>query len=188
MKLIMTAVLLTVGMFVMGCGGGSAVDENVPVELREMASAAAGGDTSAMLELAGAYREGQGTAVDMAQAVDWYRKAAMAGHPQAQMYLGFMLDDGLGVEKDEVEAVKWYSRAAEQGDVLAQINLGGMLSVGRGIEQDWVQAHKWLSLAIAQGAEGADVGIVRLENEMSEEQIAEARQLAENWTATPENP
>jgi TPR repeat protein len=124
----------------------------------------------------------------MAQAGDWYRKAAIAGHARAQMHLGFMYEDGIGVEKDEIEAVKWYSRAAEQGDVFAQINLGGMLSVGRGVEQDWVQAHRWLSLAHAQNAEATDVGIARLENEMSAEQIAEARQLAENWTPTLENP
>jgi TPR repeat protein len=188
MKLVMTAALVLIGMIVVGCGGNTTVDESVPEELRELTAAAMKGDTTAMFELGVAYREGQSTPADIDMAVEWYHKAAMAGHPEAQLHMGFMYEEGMGVEMDEMEAANWYARAAEQGDTLGMINLGGMLSVGRGIPQDWVLAHKWLSLAVVHNAEGAEVGVKRLEDVMSEEQLAAAKLLVEGWTPTPEMP
>ena len=52
---------------------------------------------------------------DLAEAADWYRKAAGQEDAEAEAALGWMYRNGSGVPKDEVEAVKWYRRAACQG-------------------------------------------------------------------------
>jgi TPR repeat protein len=56
---------------------------------------------------------------DLAEAVKWWRKAAVQGHAKAQYYLGDCYYKGDGVVTDKTEAVKWYNKAAEQGDAKA---------------------------------------------------------------------
>ena len=62
-------------------------------------------------------------AQDYAQAVKWYRLAAVQGNASAQVNLGAMYENGQGVSQDYVQAHKWFnlsaSRAsADQKDVL----------------------------------------------------------------------
>jgi hypothetical protein len=63
---------------------------------------------------------------DPAEAVRWYRKAALQGHAIAQYNLGKCYDYGFGVEKKPAEAVRWYRKAAEQGDAHARKRLKEM--------------------------------------------------------------
>jgi TPR repeat protein len=63
-------------------------------------------------------------AKNLAQAANWYRKAADAGDKVAQHNLGVLYRDGLGVEKNEAEALAWFQKSAEQGYAKAQLNLG----------------------------------------------------------------
>ena len=69
----------------------------------------------AQFNLGGMLERGRGVAKDEAEAVAWYRKAAVQGHAGAQFNLGVMLAQGLGVAKDEAEAVAWFRKAAGQG-------------------------------------------------------------------------
>ena len=64
--------------------------------------------------------------------------------------------------------------------------IAGMLSVGRGVGQDWVEAYKWLSLASAHDEQGTQVGLARLKEVMTEEQINEALERAEAWSSVSE--
>ena len=63
------------------------------------------------------YRIGkEGVREDYAEALKWYREAAVAGNAEAQFALGDMYRQGQGVDKDMAMAKKWLMRAAEQGN------------------------------------------------------------------------
>lgn len=51
----------------------------------------------------------------MAEAMEWYRKAAEQENSRAQYSLGQCYHYGRGVEVNKQEAVKWYRKAAELG-------------------------------------------------------------------------
>jgi TPR repeat protein len=75
--------------------------------------------------------------------------------------------------------VKWYRKAAEQNDAAAQNALGDCYHEGKGAPKDYVEAYKWWSLASAQNHEHAKASVTKLEPQMSPQQIAEARNLAQ---------
>ena len=155
--------------------------------------AAAQNYARAQSNLAYSYANGHGVPKDEAEAVEWYRKAAEQNLAVAQNNLAYSYANGQGVAKDEVEAVKWYRKAAEQNYAYAQYNLGVCYEHGDGVAKDYVEGYKWLLLAAAQGDEApktrsvmrsqasARKAITMLENEMSQEQIAEGRKLAGNF-------
>ncbi len=59
---------------------------------------------------------------DYAEAVKWYRKAAVSGDADAQNMLGKCYEEGRGVTANQSEATRWYQRAAEQEHVNGQYN------------------------------------------------------------------
>ena len=65
-------------------------------------------------------------AQNMAEAVDWLRKAAEQGFVKAQYILGRMYADA-SEPPDTAEAIRWYRMAAEQGHDDAQMWLGILL-------------------------------------------------------------
>jgi len=66
------------------------------------------------------YAVGSGIAVDKAEAVKWYKRAADAGDANAQNNLGVCYAKGAGVAVNKAEAVKWWKRAAAAGHAEAQ--------------------------------------------------------------------
>ena len=108
---------------------------------------------------------------------------AQQGNAVAQLALGWMYREGHGAPQDYKEAMKWYRLVAEQGEADAQFNLGVMYVKGRGVPQDYVQAHLWYTLAAAQGHENAIKNRDIIANKMSPAQLAQAQQLAREWTA-----
>jgi len=66
------------------------------------------------------YANGEGLAVDEAQAVRWWRAAAEQGHLDAQMHLGMAYLYGEGVDNDRGQAVEWFYAVAKKGDEDAQ--------------------------------------------------------------------
>src|SRR3990172_7889897 len=97
--------------------------------LREWLPLAQQGDAAAQHNLGAMYDNGEGVALDDAEAIKWYRMAAEQGYVEAQASLGFMYSIGEGVPEDDAEAVKWYRMVAEQGDAVAQYMLG--VKIGR---------------------------------------------------------
>ena len=69
-----------------------------------------------LLPIWSAYRNGTGVEKDPAEAVQWYRKAAVQGFAPAQLVLGRALQEGIGVKKDEKAADEWFQKAAAQGN------------------------------------------------------------------------
>ena len=77
----------------------------------EAARAGDAGDSMAMMVVAFAHLNGDGTEKDAALAVKWFRKAADAGHPMGMQALAFMYRDGEGVERNPDEAQRWMKKA-----------------------------------------------------------------------------
>ncbi len=139
------------------------------------------------------YAGGQGVLSDYVEALKWYLLAAESGVAQAQTIVGNMYLQGSGVFPNDAEAVKWFRRAADQGDAEAQNNLGVMYANGKGVPQDYVQALMWFSLGALQSP-GSDQSKARSDavknrdraaSQMTPEQIAEARKLAQEWRPSP---
>ena len=139
------------------------------------------GNAKAQYMLGGMYSEGLGGAQDHREAVKWYRLAAEQGDAKAQHQLGVVYHFGRGVPQDYKEAVKWSKIAAEQGLAEAQYNLGLMYYHGEGIPQDYVLAYMWWNLAGSQGQKSARENRDILEEEMTQEQVAKAQEMARNW-------
>ncbi|MCR6490457.1 hypothetical protein M8542_47400 [Amycolatopsis sp. OK19-0408] len=101
---------------------GSSVDDLPEIE-RLYRRAAARGSAAAMgrlgLLLEGRTRaefEGHSAAQavgDLAEALEWYEKAAKAGHSDAAFFLGRLYSEKLG---DWAKAEPWYRRAARAGN------------------------------------------------------------------------
>ncbi len=145
------------------------------------------GDADAQYSLGRMYDPGTGSAKDFAQAVAWYRKAALQGNAGAQDSLGYMYASGRGVAQDDVQAAAWFRKAADQGDARAQYNLGWMYSTGKGVLKDFVEAHKWRNRAAAHASAENQKAWAdtrdRLEKAMTPQQVAEAQKLAREWRA-----
>lgn len=80
-------------------------------------------DPEAQAHLAYCCYHGYGVDQDLAQAADWYAKAAEAGHAQATCALGLCYDNGEGVARDRAEAMRLYELAASHGYELANYYL-----------------------------------------------------------------
>ena len=139
------------------------------------------GNAKAQYMLGGMYSEGLGGAQDLKEAVKWYRLAAEQGDAKAQHQLGVVYHFGRGVPQDNKEAVKWSKIAAEQGLAEAQYNLGLMYYHGEGIPQDYVLAYMWWNLSGSQGQQSARENRDILEEEMTQQQVAKAQEMARHW-------
>lgn len=141
------------------------------------------GDAEAQFNLGWSYANGQGVPKDKAEAVKWFRKAALQGSAKAQFYLGSSYLQGEGVQKDEAAAVTWYRKAAEQGYAEAQFYLGSMYREGLGVPKDDAQAYKWFLLAGAQGQYEAQTrsGNLEVDSKVSPEQRAAGLRMAHEF-------
>jgi TPR repeat protein len=132
--------------------------ESVAVnEMQTYRSEAEAGDADAQFTLAVLYLSGLGTGgpEDMAEAANWFRRAAEQGHVAAQSKLGEMYAAGKGVQQSDRDAVNWYRRAAEQGSADAQFELAAMYSDGTGVLQNHLDAANWYRRAAQKGHAGA---------------------------------
>ncbi|MFN3667661.1 MAG: tetratricopeptide repeat protein, partial [Sediminibacterium sp.] len=67
------------------------------------------------------YEKGEnGSAPDLAKAVNLYSIAANRGYSEAMFHLGNCYQNGLGVIKSDTTAIEWYEKAAAQGCQSAQ--------------------------------------------------------------------
>jgi len=111
------------------------------------------------------------------EAAALYRRDAELGIVAAQVNLAFMYMDGQGVPQDYKQAATWFLRAADQGNAEAQQNTGLLYQEGKGVAQNLVEADKWFTIAGAAGNAAA------VEKNMTQEQIAEAKKLANEWVS-----
>ena len=69
------------------------------------------------------YQAGEGVAVDLSQAHQWYERGAAAGCAVCMTDLASLYESGLGVPKNEALARQWYEKAAAAGDENAKKKL-----------------------------------------------------------------
>lgn len=62
---------------------------------------------TALIDVAGLYRDGLGVEQDGTQAIEWYEKAVEAGKSSGYNYIGVMYENGNGVEQDYAKAMEW---------------------------------------------------------------------------------
>ena len=171
-----------------------------PLSVAHLTRLAEQGVPEAQRILGAKYEKGDGVPKDSAEAMKWTRKAAEQGDAGAQFFLSAMLmhDFGRNVPRSPAEAAegqrraateaaKWHRLAAEQGHTDAQFNLGLLLHAGYGGDKDLVEALAWMTVAaillVGSGKEKeitrVDAHIGRYETEMSPEQVARAKTLAD---------
>ena len=161
---------------------GDGVPKDKAKAVEWLTKAAEQGDAAAQLNLGGLYAFGEGVQQDWGKALEWFTKAAEQGSAVAAYYLGVMHKDGEGVPQDYSKALELLTVAAEREGASAQFHLGHMYAEGEGVPKDHVKAYMWLSLAGAQGRPGAQEGRDLVGEQMTPEQIAEAQQLASEWS------
>ena len=164
---------------------GRSVPKDLQVASHLYRLAADQGLAAAQSNLGVLYFLGQGVPQDDQKAVYWYRLAAEQGDSVAQVMLGNMFRLGRGVEENEQEAVHWWRKAAETGNEFAQYQLGLSYAVSSemGTDPDKIEAYKWFVISASQGNKDAESLMTSMGEEMTEAQIAEARQLAQSWMA-----
>jgi TPR repeat protein len=88
---------------------------------------------------------------DLAQAVAFYRLAAVQGLDEAQCMLAYMYSFGFGIDRDYTEALRWYKLAAAQGHPHALYNVAECHKYGRGIAKNKAKAIRWCRGVLAAG-------------------------------------
>lgn len=145
------------------------------------------GDVEAQFSLGLKYANAAGPALDYAQAVRWYLKAAEQGHALAQFNLGVMYAEGQGLHPNKGQSLFWFERAAHLGDAAAQYHLGiihhraSLERFPANASESRIEAYKWLQLSDDQGYRGSDMarGLVNLQ--MSSEEVAEGNRRAADF-------
>jgi hypothetical protein len=129
------------------------------LSVQESLLAAPKGDVEAQYTLGRAYQNGFGVKQDMAEAANWYQRAAEQGHLEAQNALGMLL----GVyRQDYAGAAQWFGRAAARGNADAQYNLGVLYRHGLGVRQNDELAAQWFQKSAEQGHVEAEKELGRL--------------------------
>jgi len=145
--------------------------------LKEVKPLAEHGNPDAQLILGKMYLKGQGVPKDPYQANKWFREAAAQGNAESQFFLGAWY---LLPHKDIPEGLKWMRLSAEQGNQDAQLLLGKAYLQGE-LPREPVQADMWLRLAAKDNLDFYKNELRVAEGQMTPEQIAQGKALAENW-------
>lgn len=131
--------------------------------IAEWRGPAVAGDPDAQFNLGQAYKLGRGVAADLAQAEQWYRKAALQGHPQAEENYGLILFEN----NKRLQAAEWLQKAAARGEPRSQYVLGTMFFNGDGVEKDWPRAYALTVRAAAQGLPQASTAQAQMDRYIS---------------------
>lgn len=145
--------------------------------------AAEQGHVQAQTRLGVLYYQGRGVPADLAEAARWYAKASEGGSPHAQYNLALMYERGQGVPANAAMAASLYEKASDGGTVQARLSLATLYARGDGVKRDPQRALMWLNMAAASGLRVNDAIRQGLLDELSSEQEAEAKRLAEERLA-----
>jgi len=108
---------------------------------------------------------GQGVAKkDLAEAAEWYRRAAEAGDATGACNLGYLYETGGGVEQSWDQAVNYYRQAAELGQARGQYLLGWCYEHGKGVAPSPERARELYEASARQDYKYAVEALERLRN------------------------
>lgn len=123
----------------------------------------------------------------VAQAVEWYRKAAEQGNVEAKFRLGDILINGSNLPSDPeqrvvpkpTEGVRWTFEAATNFHSGACRNMSYVLECGLGVATNLVESYAWLDVFSRSNAATARADMDRLALRMDLKEIRESHDLAE---------
>ena len=145
--------------------------------IAEWRGPAVAGDADAPFNMGQAYKLGRGVPADLAQAEEWYRKAALQGHPQAEENYGLTLFEN----NKRIQAAEWLQRAAARGEPRSQYVLGTMYFNGDGVEKDWIRAYALTVRAAAQGLAQASSAQAQMDRYISLQDRQKGLELARQY-------
>lgn len=156
------------------------------VEFDRLKPLAEQGDGEAQNRIGEMYEFGYGVNRDSDAALQWYRKAAERDVVAAWHNLGRCSNFGTGTEQDYTEAERWYRKAAEKGYMESMFFLGTLYSNAHGQDTSVdtnIAAYAWMHNAALLGNSTAATIETRLLLKLEENQLAEAKALAERYKA-----
>ena len=137
------------------------------------------GDPDAQFNLAQAYKLGRGVPVNLIQAEQWYRRAALQNHPQAQDNYGLILYQN-GKHGD---AVRWLTLSAERGELRAMFVLGTMYFNGDSVAKDYPRAYALLSIAATAGQPKARDVLAQIDPYLTLADRQQGQRIAQQYQA-----
>ena len=139
------------------------------------------GDVNGAYNCASLLLEGKGTEQDETAAYTWFKKASDMGHLGAKNQYANALIEGKFVEQDVKGAVELFQQTAAEGNPVGLYSLGQAFAAGLGVDQNLIKAHSYFNVASAlQHPQGVKAR-ASLEQQMSEEDVRKAQQLAKAW-------
>jgi TPR repeat protein len=129
---------------------GFGVERDVPRALDLLLQATKSGNPQYLFDYASALETAE-TGADVAQAAEYYERAAQAGHLEASVSLGVLYQEGRGVTQDLDRARTLYETAAEKNHPRALNNLGLLFVRGDGVAQDYDRAARLFERAVDLG-------------------------------------
>ena len=88
--------------------------------------------------------------IDLATALQWYKKAAENGDREALYNVGWMYATGQGTKANAEEAYRWFLESARHGEPSAQFEVSRRLKDGDGVAKDLTSSYSWLLVLQAQ--------------------------------------
>lgn len=107
------------------------------------------------------YNNGDGVALNLAEAARLYGEAAELGSVDGQFNAYYVYRFGEGVDADQEVAAGWVRMAAAQGDAEAQNHLGEVYEYGEGVPQSNNKAFYWFQIGAHGGDSGAQFNLAR---------------------------
>jgi TPR repeat protein len=120
-------------------------------------------------------------AEDDAEAVRWFTLSAEQGNLYAAHRLGVHYSRGDGVAEDDVEGVRWFRLAAEGGVAEAQLSMAVHYYGGEGVPGSLEEAFAWAAISAGQGNYQAARFQTRLEEDLTDEMLRRAAELAQTY-------
>jgi localization factor PodJL len=108
------------------------------------------------------YLDGDGIAVNEAEAAKWLQRAANQGEAVAAYRLGTLFERGHGVPADTSKALQLYETAARLGNRKAMHNLAVAYAEGSGTQKDLTAAAQWFSKAASLGLADSEFNLAVL--------------------------
>jgi TonB family protein len=119
------------------------------------------GSSTAMYQLGVIYSEGKGVPVDMAAAMEWFRKAAKNWHIGASYRVAMGYLEGSGLPQDDKLGLKWLRKAVKKGSSEAELQLARMHDAGDRVSHDRDRAMDWYKKAAKHGQLEAQMLLAR---------------------------
>jgi len=142
------------------------------------------GDQNGQLNCALMLKEGRGGEAEIERAAELLQAAGDQGNIAAKNLLAAMYQSGDGVAEDMSKAMVLFNETADAGNAMGLFEVAKYHGVGTSDRAaDYVKAYAFANLAAVRNMAAALEYRDQLEESMTEEEIAAAQRLSQEWTA-----